>query len=162
MPVQDRKYNESAYRWRYPINALGHGLFDYLAYGYCLRKIKEEGVGEKGNKVYLYHKCPYLRKPFALSPDESQGYYAFLAMQPSLPPLHRFLVCNLHLRFLVQSFSNLGQMSLVPRSIDFEHSAIPFVTTMGSKRVFLVCTLQTWVFNQFPSHWHQKKCWTKV
>ena len=49
------------------------------------------------------------------SMDKSWEYYAFVIVMLVLPPLQRFLVCTLHLRVLVQSFSTSGHMSLAQR-----------------------------------------------
>ena len=48
-----------------------------------------------------------------VSLEESWGYYAFVIV---MPPPQRFLVCALQPAVLIQPFSNLGHMSLVPRS----------------------------------------------
>ena len=54
-----------------------------------------------------------VRCGIVVSLDKSRGYYAFVIV---MPPPHKFLVCALQPTVLIQSFSNLGHMSLAPRS----------------------------------------------
>ena len=74
------------------------------------------------SKVVSFRLNNWICAGIIVSLDKIQGYHAFvIVILPSpLPPppklLHRFLVCTLHPRVLLPSFSSSGHMSLVPTS----------------------------------------------
>ena len=77
----------------------------------------KSGLSKLMNKIYFCIQDARCNTNllFIVSRDESLGYCAFvIVMRP--PPWHRFFVWILHPTVLIQSFSNSGHMSLVPRS----------------------------------------------
>ena len=90
-------------------------------------------------------------------PDKSWRYCAFVIVTP-LPPLQRFLVCALHPRVLIQPFSFSGCISLVPRSrCQSILGALRFHLWLPGGQMCFSCrhSIETWVFNQLSSYWHQ-------